>query len=84
MTENITLEHVALEQATQGQRLDQACAGIKRIEMCLVSTDMSNPGLTFQVDRLNQLEKTRKKLFWLGVTAIVGIIVERCCQYVST
>lgn len=77
MTEKITLEHVAIEQATQGQRLDQACAGIQRIEQCLSSTDKSNPGLTYQVDRLNQAEKSRKKFFWLGMSAVIGLIAER-------
>ena len=77
MTEQITLEHVAVEQATQGQRLDQACKGIQRIEQCLGSTDKSNPGLTYQVDRLNQTEKGRKKFFWLGMSAVIGLIVER-------
>lgn len=77
MTEQITLEHVAIEQATQGQRLDQVCAGIQRIEKCLSSTDKSSPGLTYQVDRLNEAEKSRKKFFWLGMSAVIGLIVER-------
>lgn len=77
MTEQITLENVAIEQASQGQRLDQACAGIKRIETCLISTDMGNPGLTFQVDRLNQSEKTRNRFLWFGLSAVIGLIAER-------
>ena len=78
MAEEITLENVAVEQASQGERLDQVCRGIVRIETCLVGTGDDNPGLVVKLDRLTQSEKKRTKFFWLGMSAVIALIAERC------
>lgn len=77
MSEETTLENVAIKLARQDEKLSQVCGGVERIEECLTSTDKSNPGLVFQVDRLNQSEKVRKRGFWVGFTAVISLILER-------
>lgn len=68
------LAKIIAEQARQGEQIENIDATCKKIETCLGGN--GRPGLVVRTDRLEQKDKTRSKLFWIIIVAVLGVVTK--------
>ena len=70
------LNKIISTQARQGEQIENIQETCQRIDECLTGNGDPEKGLVVRIDRLEQKDILRSKVFWIIIIVIFGVIIK--------